>query len=262
MKELRHEFRGDILRSVQADGLALVDQHTQSGGILPRHRHSHAWFTFLLAGSYVERLPSLERSCSAGMVVWHPPGLVHENCFISNSHNMNLVFSHEWLESLPPDISLPDCCRCWEGGLPYRFGLDLYRSLNRGAQISHEGVINLISFCASIANKRGQTQWLARVLDWMNDEYSCSLSLTQASGQAGVHPVHVSRTFRRQLGCTFREYLTLIRLRRATDLLKRSSSDIAEVAFACGFSDHAHLTRTFKRVTGLTPTAYPTQEVR
>lgn len=259
MNELTHQFRGDILHSVQGNGLALIDQHTQAGSTLPRHRHSHAWFTFLFAGSYIERLPSWERSRSAGMVIWHPPDLVHENCFVSNGHNLNLVFGPEWLESLPPDISLPNRTRSCEGGLPYRFGLELYRGLNRDAQICYESVVNLISFCASSAHE--QSQWLARVLDWMNDEYSHTLSLTQASEQAGVHPVHVSRTFRRLLRCTFREYLTLIRLRRATDLLKQSSSDIAEVAFACGFSDHAHFTRTFKRATGLTPTQYRTQKI-
>jgi hypothetical protein len=50
MHELMHEFRGEILRSVQCNGLALVDQHTQCASILPRHLHSHAWFTFLFAG--------------------------------------------------------------------------------------------------------------------------------------------------------------------------------------------------------------------
>jgi hypothetical protein len=90
MNELTHQFRGDILRSVQAGGLALVDQHTQRGNILPRHRHVNAWFTFLFAGSYVERLSSLERCCSAGMVIWHPADLVHANNFVSNGHNLNL----------------------------------------------------------------------------------------------------------------------------------------------------------------------------
>jgi AraC family transcriptional regulator len=260
MNDLTYQFRGEVLRSVQANGLALVDQHTQRGSVLPRHRHNHAWFTFLFAGSYIERLPLLERRCSAGMVLWHPPGLLHENCFVSNGHNLNLAFSPEWLEGLPPDISLPHEARSWSGGLPYRFGLELFSSLNRDARISEESVVNLIAICASSAHTQGPSKWLARVLDWMNAEYSRTLTLTQASEQAGVHPVHVSRSFRHLLGCTFREYLTLIRLQRATDLVKRSSTDITEIAFACGFSDHAHFTRTFKRATGLTPTAYRTQK--
>jgi AraC family transcriptional regulator len=259
MNELTQQFRGDILRSVQARGLALVDQHTRSGSILPRHHHDSAWFTFLFAGSYIERLSSSERRCSAGMVMWHPAGLVHENSFVSNGHNLNLVIGPEWLEGLPADISLPDRARSWEGGLPYRLGLELYRSLNQDAQISHESVFNLISLCASSKAAHGQSRWLPLILEWMNEEYSCTLTLVQASKQASVHPVHVSRSFRHMLGCTFREYLTLIRLRRATDLLKRSSTSITEIAVGCGFSDHAHFTRTFKRATGLTPTAYRIQ---
>jgi AraC family transcriptional regulator len=259
MNDLTQQFRGDILRSVQARGLALVDQHTQRGSSLPRHRHGHAWFTFLFAGSYIERLSSLERRCSAGMVIWHPADLVHENNFVSDGHNLNLVIAPEWLEGLPSDISLPNSARSWEGGLPYRIGLELYRNLNQEAQISYESVVNLISLCASSKRIHKQIRWLPLILEWMNNEYSCTLTLTQASKQAGVHPVHVSRSFRRTLGCTFREYLTLIRIRRATDLLKQSSTCITEIAFACGFSDHAHFTRTFKRATGLTPTAYRIQ---
>jgi AraC family transcriptional regulator len=259
MNELADQFRGDILRSVQANGLAVVDQHTEGGSILSWHSQSDAWFTFLFAGSYIERSPSSERCRSAGRVIWHPSGLIHENRFVSNGHNLNLVLAPEWLENLPPDTFLPDRTRSWEGGLSYRFGLELYRGLNRHAQISQESVINLISLCASITDMQGQRRWLARVLDWMNDEYSNALTLTQASEKAGVHPVHISRSFRSRLGCTFREYLTLIRLRRATDLLKRSSADITEIAFACGFSDHAHFTRTFKRSIGLTPSGYRIQ---
>jgi AraC family transcriptional regulator len=259
MNDLTRQFRGEIHRAVEADGLALVDQHTQCGATLPKHRHGHAWFTFLFAGSYIERLPSLERCCSAGMVIWHPADLVHENNFVSNGHNLNLVIGPEWLEGLPPDISLPDSGRSWEGGLPYRVGLELYRRLNQDAQISHESVADLISVCAPSKREHGRTRWLPLILEWMNDEYSWTLTLSEASKQAGVHPVHVSRSFRRTLGCTFREYLTLIRIRRATDLLRRSSACITEIAFACGFSDHAHFTRTFKRTTGLTPTAYRVQ---
>ena len=239
MNKLTQHFRGDILRSVQAGGLALVDQHTQQGDNLPRHRHGDAWFTFLFAGSYIERLPASERCCSAGMVIWHPADLVHANNFISNGHNLNLVIAPEWLDGLPPEISLPDSGRSWEGGLAYRIGLELYRSLNQEGQISQESVLNLISLCASSKRAHGRTRWLPSILEWMNDEYSCTLTLSQACEHAGVHPVHVSRSFRHTLGCTFREYLTLIRIRRATDLLKRSATCISVDLAAVGISIRA-----------------------
>jgi hypothetical protein len=129
MMELPHQFRGEVLRSVQANGLALVDQHTEAGSMLPRHRHEHAWFTFIFAGCYIERLLTYsDRWCSAGMVLWHPLGLLHENCFVTHGHNLNLAFEPKWLASLPHDVSLPVSTHWWEGGLPYRFGLQLSRS--------------------------------------------------------------------------------------------------------------------------------------
>jgi AraC family transcriptional regulator len=259
VENLQEHFRGGVLRSVQANGLALVDQHWKCGESLPMHRHDNAWFTFIFAGSYVERLSNSERSCSAGTVIWHPHDLRHANCFLSDGHNLNLVLAYERLASLPSDVSIRDKEVLWKGGLPYSFGLELYRSLNHHAQIPEESVVNLISFCASSAHAHKQVPWLARILDWMNDEYSAPLTLMQASEQAGVHPVHVSRSFRNKLGCTFREHLRRTRVSRAIDLLKRSRADITDVALACGFSDHAHFTRTFKQVTGLTPTSYRTQ---
>jgi AraC family transcriptional regulator len=140
------------------------------------------------------------------MVIWHPADLVQENNFISNGHDLNLVIGSGWLEGLPADISLPDNARSWEGGLAYRTGLKLYRSLNQGAQISQESFVNFISHSASNKPAHGQTRWLPLILEWINDEYSYTLTLSQASEQAGVHRAHVSRSFRRTLGCTFCNY--------------------------------------------------------
>jgi AraC family transcriptional regulator len=46
------------------------------------------------------------------------------------------------------------------------------------------------------------------------------------------------------------------RLERAARLLARSSESVSGVAARCGCADHGHLTRTFRRAHGLTPSAY------
>jgi AraC-like DNA-binding protein len=47
----------------------------------------------------------------------------------------------------------------------------------------------------------------------------------------------------------------MLRLERSRQLL-RTSSSIAQVAAAVGFSDQSHLTRFFRRVYGMTPGVY------
>jgi AraC family transcriptional regulator len=81
-------------------------------------------------------------------------------------------------------------------------------------------------------------------------------SLTSVAREFGVHPVHLARSFRRFLGCTFSDYVAKLRIRRALELLLIENQAIVDVANACGFADHAHLSRTFKKVTGLTPRAF------
>jgi AraC family transcriptional regulator len=68
----------------------------------------------------------------------------------------------------------------------------------------------------------------------------------------GVHPVHVARSFRRFLGYTFGDHLAKIRIRKAFELLLNSKRPAVEVAYTCGFANHAHLCRVFKKSTGLT----------
>jgi transcriptional regulator GlxA family with amidase domain len=50
-----------------------------------------------------------------------------------------------------------------------------------------------------------------------------------------------------------------VRLRRAFDLLHGSAESLVDVAVESGFADHAHMCRSFKRSTGITPSAYRTR---
>jgi AraC-like DNA-binding protein len=49
----------------------------------------------------------------------------------------------------------------------------------------------------------------------------------------------------------------VLRFRRAAALLRRADSGtISDVAAACGYADHAHLTREFGELAGCTPSDY------
>ena len=70
---------------------------------------------------------------------------------------------------------------------------------------------------------------------------------------AGVHPVHLSRTFRRFFGTTFTKARHTLRLQHATEAIIHTSRPIAQIAVDHGFSDQGHLTRALTKATGLTP---------
>lgn len=46
------------------------------------------------------------------------------------------------------------------------------------------------------------------------------------------------------------------RIEQAKKMLDRPNVDLVNIAIACGFSDQAHFSRTFKKIAGLTPKQY------
>jgi Helix-turn-helix domain/AraC-like ligand binding domain len=70
-----------------------------------------------------------------------------------------------------------------------------------------------------------------------------------------VFLIPLARSFRSQIGMPPSAYRRALRVEAAKKLL-RSGEPAVRVAASCGFYDQAHLTRHFKRVTGVTPARY------
>ena len=74
---------------------------------------------------------------------------------------------------------------------------------------------------------------------------------------SGYSKDHFLRMFRSATGFTPHRYLLLLRIKRAQELMKGNTSrSLIDIALACGFSSHAQLSRTFRKVIGETPSEY------
>ncbi len=82
------------------------------------------------------------------------------------------------------------------------------------------------------------------------------LTLTQIAAQYNVSCEHLSRTFRKSLGLTFKEYLYSIRLTHACRLLLHTDKGILDIAMESGFPDLRFFSRQFDRVYHMTPKEY------
>jgi len=78
-------------------------------------------------------------------------------------------------------------------------------------------------------------------------------SLKALAGIAGLSESRFMHVFTESVGVPVRPYILWLRLQRAAcDLMNGAS--VTTAAHAAGFSDAAHLTRTFRRMLGVTPT--------
>ena len=82
------------------------------------------------------------------------------------------------------------------------------------------------------------------------------LNLTDLAGQFGLSEGHLRRRFREAYGKTPRLYLTEVRLKRARELLRTTDLRVKEVAENVGCPNLRWFLRLFKRVFGVTPSAF------
>lgn len=67
---------------------------------------------------------------------------------------------------------------------------------------------------------------------------------------------HAARVFSASQGRTIARYMTLVKVEYVKELLGERRHSLSEIADMAGYSSVAHLSRQFKEVTGVTPTAY------
>ncbi|MBM0106580.1 AraC family transcriptional regulator [Steroidobacter sp. S1-65] len=96
---------------------------------------------------------------------------------------------------------------------------------------------------------------LARAAEFIRDNYMRSIKLEEICAAADLSPSYLIRAFDDKYGMTPHAYVTNCRIEFSRSQLRRGRP-IAEVALAAGFSDQAHLQRSFKRLVAATPGQY------
>jgi AraC-like DNA-binding protein len=97
---------------------------------------------------------------------------------------------------------------------------------------------------------------LLRAKDLADARYGEPLGVADLAAAARLSPSHFSREFHRAFGETPHRYLLTRRLERAAALLCMTDRSVADVCFAVGLTSVGSFTTSFRRMFGVTPTAY------
>ena len=102
---------------------------------------------------------------------------------------------------------------------------------------------------------------IERAVSYIEKNYVEDLSLKQVSEVVFMNPSYFCDLFKRQVGLSFLEYLTKLRIDKAKRLLvERIELKSYEVAGLVGYKDPKYFTQIFKKLVGATPTEYRENE--
>ncbi len=156
---------------------------------------------------------------------------------------------------------VPDAEKCLEEIFPKEENIFSYRQLYQA--VSTADVIRwlerLCTGLCAIFNERRQDyrmQTIQKVQAYIRENVDKRLSLGTVSSIFGYSQNYLSSLFSRYAGMSFIDYVNTAKIEKARQLLSDPNTMVYEVATRLGFESPFYFSKVFKKVTGLSPTAY------
>ena len=261
----RGRFAGNSLRSRAIGGMVFTESSYEPGLKLARHSHERACFVLVLQGCFSESYEQRTRKGEPSMLIFRPQGERHADSFDrGGARCLNVEITEEWLERARQHSAVVlresgDYQGAQLQALSRRLFRE-FRETDEASRLAVEGImLEIISAAERGASRRaagGVPVWLARAREFMHAHYREGLTMAFIAEQVGVHPVHLAREFRKHFHNSPADYITGLRIETACRELSRPDASLAHVAAATGFYDQSHFSKTFKRLTGMTPAKY------
>jgi len=106
------------------------------------------------------------------------------------------------------------------------------------------------------SNQKNNNIHADAVIEFIEDNYSNSISLEDMASAACSSKFHFCRNFKKITGYSPYEYLVKFRINKAKSLLEITDISIEEIAGIVGFESTSNFIQTFKRLEDLTPLKY------
>jgi AraC-like DNA-binding protein len=242
---------GQLRRRLQSLDQALLIYCVKGGGWCELAGHLHT----VRAGDLLVLPPDAPYTCGSHVA---NPWTLHWACAIG----ANLP---EYLNELGVFAQAP---LVWMGE-----DLQLARLFNEVLQTLEHGssFLNLLQashalahlLAVSIRHRHERTRDASDVVEkvaqgiiYMSEHLDQPLRVSALAALANLSQAHFSVLFKQQTGCSPRDYLHLLRIHRACQLLRGSTLNVKEIAARLGYQDQFHFSRQFKAFQGLSPTEY------
>lgn len=224
------------------------------------HTHERPMISMVLNGANSEYRKSKEIQRIQGSINYYNAHEAHRNVYvkfpslhISLELEKDFLKEHNYLES---DIEL-----AIQKSVDAQFTfLRMFKDASFGdLQSAESAKLSFLSFVANAVNPEGKAtspHWMIKIKEILHDRWNENISLDDLSLQANVHPITISKNFRKYFSCTLSEYMRKVKVEHAIELLTSSKYTLTEVAYLCGFADQSHFTRVFTSVTGYLPRAF------
>jgi AraC family transcriptional regulator len=248
---------GTILRSFSSEGVIIhTAEYSAEECHFGMHYHENPHLCFLLQGEDTECRKHSSYTRKTGDIHFYHAGEEHSSLSRTATTKNTLVeFEQTFLKEY--GISEMQIEHAAQSCLDAKFLLlKMQKELLIADTCSSASIqallLEFISYSVELSAKTAPL-WARRVDELLRDKWNVPVSLDELSLAVGVHPVTISKHFRKYFACTLGEYLRKLKVEKSIILVKNSRLPLTEIAYQCGFADQSHFTKVFKETTGFLP---------
>lgn len=245
---------------------------------VPEHSHSFYELVAVEAGSATHVLDGVKYPLYSGAVCLIQPGQKHYYEDITHLSLLTFLFDLESIRAFLEDFTLMD-------GFNHLFGnrhnarkmlfvddLTLTQLDQLAGRIADEQALARPGFRTALytllveaillfsrqtyeltPEKAAGTGKLAPVISFMEENFQHDIKLEDLAEVAGMSVTNFRRLFKNKIGESPIQYLLMLRLAKAKELLMTTSLSVTDIAMKAGFNDANYFSRQFTAVTGLPP---------
>lgn len=165
--------------------------------------------------------------------------------YICESYAEVLALLKSWTRKYLPK---EECEHRFDG---YETALDMAASIAKGGEVVRKAYEEIFAICEERAAQK-ERKPIRDAKQYIAQHYGEQLTLENVADHIGFNASYFSNLFKKELGISFSEYLTDVRISMAKEKMRDRDKTIAQIAQEVGYNDEKYFHRVFKRKVKLT----------
>jgi len=260
------------------NGIFFRFEDATDGPTIYRSQHYHNVFEiyFLERGSCRYFVNDKSYEAVAGDVILIPEGTIHKTIYDDGEpHSRRLIYCSSHYIPTAVVEQLPSMLYLYRNPSVTKQITEIFdliqREFTNPDDFSEDMILRytqlLFYHLARNSNSRLEAKsgniYALQAIGYIKENYSSEITLTALAKMNSMSPEHFSRIFKRETGFGFSEYLTMVRMQKAEQMLKSSERfPVSKIAYDCGFNDSNYFSEKFKQVYGMPPMKYRGQHMK